>query len=402
MKKIKFTLKWRFTLLTVVIMTIASAILVTAINYDINRKMPQLAGFIIAETGIAMHINDFESNNGLAKEVEQYGYIYENEYFNQILPVEVDSAIGETVSNIYTTSVTAFIIIIILGAVTTYFIVDRALKPVVRLNENIKDINENNLTANLEVKGSNDEIKELTISFNKMLAKLDNAFESQKRFNSSIAHELKTPLAVVKTNIDVLNSSHNKSIEEYEETLNVVEKSILKMNTMIETLLDIVRQENAPLNESVNVSNLLEDVVDDLSVIARKNDISIDAEIDEIENEISGNEILLYRAFYNVVENSIKYNKVNGKVKILCIQENGSIKVVISDTGKGIEDEKLEKIFEAFYRGEGINISSQNGLGLGLALAKSAILMHGGTIEVKSTINEGSEFIIKLPIDILV
>ena len=72
-----------------------------------------------------------------------------------------------------------------------------------KLNENIKDINENNLTANLEVKGANDEIKELIISFNKMLAKLDNAFDSQKRFNSSVAHELKIPLAVIKTNIDV-------------------------------------------------------------------------------------------------------------------------------------------------------------------------------------------------------
>ncbi|MEN8077818.1 HAMP domain-containing sensor histidine kinase [Clostridioides difficile] len=402
MKKIKFTLKWKFTILTVIIMTIASGVLVTAINYDVNRRIPELTSIIIAETEVNPIANGDRINNfGLAENIEPYSYIYEYGDINPTYPDAIQGAVGITVSNIYTTSIIAFIIIIILGAFTTYFIVNRALKPVVRLNNNIKEINENNLTANLDVKGANDEIKELTISFNKMLAKLDNAFESQKRFNSSIAHELKTPLAVVKTNIDVLNSSHNKSIEEYEEILNVVEKSILKMNSMIETLLEIVRQENAPLNESVNVSNILDDAVEDLSVIADKNNISIDSEINEIEHEILGNEILLYRAFYNMIENSIKYNKVNGKVKVLCKKEKDNIEVVISDSGKGIEEEKLGKIFEPFYRCEGVNISSQNGVGLGLALTKSAIMIHGGTIEVKSNINEGSEFIIKLPLCIL-
>lgn len=402
MKNIKFTLKWKFTLLTVIIMTIASGILVATINYDINKRIPKLTDIIISEVEFNAPIKNYEDGSDvLIEKINPNRSKYSNEYLDPILPTGIESVVGKTVSNIYITSIIAFIIIIILGAFTTYFIVGRALKPVVKLNENIKDINENNLTTNLEVNGANDEIKELTISFNKMIAKLDNAFASQKRFNSSIAHELKTPLAVIKTNIDVLNSNNNKSIEEYEETLNIVEKSILKMNSMIEILLDIVRQENTPLNERVSVSNIIEDVVDDLSVIAKKNNISIDAEIDEIENEILGNEILLYRTFYNVVENAIKYNKENGKVKILCGKEYDSIKVTISDTGKGIEHEKLEKIFEAFYRCEGINISSQNGLGLGLALAKSAILIHGGTIEVNSTINEGSEFIMKLPIAIM-
>lgn len=398
MKKVNFTLKWRFTLLTVVIMTIASGILVTAINYDINTRIPELANIIIAET----EINPIPVENGvdnivIGESSESYDFIYENGEAKPIYPDVIQGVVGTTVSNIYTTSIIAFIVIILLGAFTTYFIVDRALKPVVRLNENIKDINENNLTYNLEVKGANDEIKDLTISFNRMLAKLDNAFTSQKRFNSSIAHELKTPLAVVKTNIDVLNSSSSEDIQEYKETLGVVEKSILKMNSMIETLLDMVRQENAPLNERVNVGNVLEDVVEDLSVIADEKQVDLTAEIHIEESEILGNEILIYRAFYNIVENAVKYNKVSGKVKIWCGEEGDNIKVIISDTGKGIPLEKVDKIFEPFYRGEGVNLNSQNGVGLGLALTKSAILMHGGTIDVTSTIEEGSEFIINLP-----
>lgn len=213
-----------------------------------------------------------------------------------------------------------------------------------------------------------------------------------------MAHELKTPLAVIKTNIDVLNNSNNKSIEEYENTLEILEKSIIRMNNIIEALLDMIRVENAPLNEILSIDSIIEDVAEDLSLVANKNNISIEYETSGIKSKVMGNEILLYRAFYNLVENAIKYNNINGTIKILCNEEKNNIKVIISDTGKGIEKENLEKIFEPFYRCEGVNIYSKSGVGLGLALSKSAILMHGGTIDVKSNVDEGSEFTIKLPI----
>lgn len=233
-----------------------------------------------------------------------------------------------------------------------------------------------------------------------MIAKLDNAFESQKRFNASVAHELKTPLAVIKTNIDVLKSCDDKSIEEYEDTLDIVEKSILRMNTMIEALLDIIRQENAPLNESIIINEIIEDVVDDLTIIAKKSDISIYVEIDEIKSKIIGNEILLYRALYNIVENSVKYNMANGSIKILAKEEKDTIKIIIIDTGIGIDKKKIDKIFEPFYRCEDINTLSISGIGLGLSLTKSVINMHGGEIKVESEINKGTKFIIILPINI--
>lgn len=387
MNKIRLSLKWKFTLLTVIIMILTSAILVTTINYDINRTMPTLKESIMYEIQYSTPMNIYTEEYITGDGIEGTAEI-----------IAIDSAIGQTVSNIYTTSMIAFFVIIILGGIATYFIMNKILKPVTKLSENIKKINEDNLTCNLNVEGANDEIKELTISFNKMLAKLDNAFASQKRFNSSIAHELKTPLAVIKTNIDVLNSSDEKRIEEYEDTLAVVEKSILRMNTMIETLLDMIRQENAPLNEVVSVESLIEDVTEDLSLFADKKNISIDVKTVGIKNKVKGNEILLYRAFYNIVENAIKYNNVNGEIKIVCSEGKNIIKISVVDTGIGIAEEKIQKIFEPFYRCEGINISSKNGVGLGLALTKSAISMHGGEIEVISKLNKGSEFIIKLPI----
>jgi len=375
---IKIKLKWKLTLFTVLIMTITSGILVFSINYDVRHTVPQLKGIINSNTeDIKIDLN--------------------GDFKDEIDKISIESAIEETTSRIYWFSIIAFILVVTIGGMCTYFVVNNALIPIVELNKNIKKINEDNLNSNLSIKGANDEIKELTISFNKMIAKLENAFASQKRFNSSVAHELKTPLAVIKTNIDVLKSSNCKSLEEYDKTLAVVEKSILKMNLIIETLLDIIRQENAPLNEIVSIDEILGDIVDDLSIIANKKNIKLKLNSYNIKNKIKGNEIMLYRAFYNVIENSIKYNKINGSIDILCYQDLNTIEVKVIDTGSGIKEEDYDEIFKPFYRCEGINSYSKNGIGLGLSLTQSVIKLHGGEINVKSKLNEGTEFTFILP-----
>lgn len=378
MNNIKIKLKWKLTLFTVLIMTITSGILLFSINYDVMHTVPQLKGIINSNTeDIKIDLN--------------------GDFKDEIDKISIESAIEETTSRIYWFSIIAFILVVTIGGMCTYFVVNNALIPIVELNKNIKKINEDNLNSNLSIKGANDEIKELTISFNKMIAKLENAFASQKRFNSSVAHELKTPLAVIKTNIDVLKSSNCKSLEEYDKTLAVVEKSILKMNLIIETLLDIIRQENAPLNEIVSIDEILEDIVDDLSIIANKKNIKLKLNSYNIKNKIKGNEIMLYRAFYNVIENSIKYNKINGSIDILCYQDLNTIEVKVIDTGSGIKEEDYDEIFKPFYRCEGINSYSKNGIGLGLSLTQSVIKLHGGEINVKSKLNEGTEFTFILP-----
>ena len=378
MNNIKIKLKWKLTLFTVLIMTITSGILVFSINYDVRHTVPQLKGIINSNTeDIKIDLN--------------------GDFKDEIDKISIESAIEETTSRIYWLSIIAFILVVTIGGMCTYFVVNNALIPIVELNKNIKKINEDNLNSNLSIKGANDEIKELTISFNKMIAKLENAFASQKRFNSSVAHELKTTLAVIKTNIDVLKSSNCKSLEEYDKTLAVVEKSILKMNLIIETLLDIIRQENAPLNEIVSIDEILEDIVDDLSIIANKKNIKLKLNSYNIKNKIKGNEIMLYRAFYNVIENSIKYNKINGSIDILCYQDLNTIEVKVIDTGSGIKEEDYDEIFKPFYRCEGINSYSKNGVGLGLSLTQSVIKLHGGEIKVKSKLNEGTEFTFILP-----
>ncbi|WP_294395451.1 HAMP domain-containing sensor histidine kinase [uncultured Clostridium sp.] len=388
MSKIKLTLKWRLTLFAMMIVAAASAILVFTINYDIKHTMPKLKNTIIS-AGDPSYIdgNQIYIEDGIFDEIDGDG--------NMIIAM----AIEEATLKIYWFSIMIFALVLVAAGACIYFMVDRALIPVVELNKNIKKINEDNLTSNLNVEGPDDEIKDLTLSFNKMIGKLENAFMSQKRFNSSVAHELKTPLAAIKTNIDVLKSSSTKTIEDYEMTMKIVDKSILRMNSIIETLLDMIRQENAPLNDTINIEQILEDIADDLSVIAHKKNVEVNLSVDDNISEIMGNEILLYRAFYNIVENGIKYNKDNGSIKISCSSEGSCIKVKIEDTGKGIKLSDYEEIFKPFYRCDEFNIKSENGLGLGLALTQSAIKLHGGEIKVKSELDKGTEFTVIIPVN---
>ena len=140
----------------------------------------------------------------------------------------------------------------------------------------------------------------------------------------------------------------------------------------------------------------------DIAVLISKNSKNISIEYLKlnsynIKNKIKGNEIMLYRAFYNVIENSIKYNKINGSIDILCYQDLNTIEVKVIDTGSGIKEEDYDEIFKPFYRCEGINSYSKNGIGLGLSLTQSVIKLHGGEINVKSKLNEGTEFTFILP-----
>jgi len=284
---------------------------------------------------------------------------------------------------------------ITVGGVSAYVISGKALSPIRKLNENIRKAGNEVDSTNLSVEGPRDEVLELTVSFNAMLAKLNNSVLSQKRFNASVAHELKTPLAIIKANIDVLNDQDEKSIDDYQNTLKIVELSVRKMNALVDTLLDTIQQESATLDDSVKIDEVLNDVADDLTLLAKAKKITLKCETNPV-TPIMGNTVLLYRAFYNIIENAIKYNKEGGEVEIRCEEKKAMITIRMKDTGKGISKKDQAKIFEPFYRVNGKN--SEEGFGLGLSLAKSVVDISGGTIIVYSVPEVGSEFVIQLPV----
>lgn len=383
MIKFRNSLRFRITLLTITIMTVASIFLVALINGYINTIMPQVSVSIIqdVQTGEIGSIQQGEA------QVTGADFVTSSQ--------SVTKTVNNAVTNIYIQSYVFLALIIIICGIATYFILNHALKPVSELNRNIKEINANNLLSNLNLKGPNDEIKELKMSFNQMIARLNNAFNSQKRFNSHVAHELKTPLAVIKTNIEVLNEQNEKSKQDYERLIDLATKSVNKMNNIIETLLDMVRNENSKLDEDVDVNEIIEDVVTDLQTIAGRKNVNIANQLRSTKN-IQSNHILFYRAIYNIVENAIKYNIQDGNIYIETSDENSSIIIKIKDTGKGIPNDVIDNIFEPFFRVD--NIENKSSLGLGLALVKSTIELHNGTIIVTSKLGEGTDFLISLPV----
>ena len=285
------------------------------------------------------------------------------------------------------------LLVAVLGGLGAYISSGRTLKPFRFLSEQVKLANGEDGDP-IILQGPTREVRDLTQSFNTMLAKLENAATTQKRFNAAVAHELKTPLAVIKTHIDVLNDQELKSVDDYRQTMSVIESSIRKMNALIDALLDSIQVESAGLDDQVAMDMVLSDVMEDLSLYAAKHTVTLSGEINAVD-KITGNEVLVYRAIYNIVENAVKYNHAGGQVDLRLDQEKDHIIIHIRDTGIGIAKENAELIFEPFYR-----VKSQGkteGFGLGLAMAKSFLKMHGATIEILSEPGQGSEFILKFP-----
>lgn len=392
---IPMTLKVKFTLLTVLMMIVTGAVLVATINYDIKRTLSKVPDGMVIEDISDIYELQGESQPSIEFDASQTR-LPDSFIIDEVYDGALQSALNGAATTIYTTSILAFIIITFLGGLSAYFIFRHALRPLEQLNAVIKEMNESNLNYSLDTSGPKNEITDLSISFNKMLAKLDHAFSSQKRFNSSIAHELKTPLAIIRTNIDVLENS-KASTQDYQATFSVVKKSITKMDQMVESLLDLVRQENDPLNEWVSLNEVIYDAIQDLKPLAKQKQIVIEDSCEQLISSIKGNSILLYRAFYNLIENGIKYNHDKGSIIIEGKEDKEFIFIEVSDTGIGIDEANLTKIFEPFFRCKGINLSSTDGLGLGLSLVKSAIDLHGGMITVISEKEKGTQFSIRLP-----
>lgn len=285
-------------------------------------------------------------------------------------------------------------LIIVCGGVLTYYVSGKVLKPLDTLNSQIKNRNVHNLSETMDIPPTNDEIAELTQSFNEMTDKLNNAFLIQSRFSANAAHELRTPLAVLKTKVDVFKKKNAHSTEEYDALINVFEKQTHRLSELVFTLLDMTNMNAGYENETISLKDVLEDIVSELSHIADKKGVKLFLDCDD--SVVNGNTDLLYRAFYNIVENCIKFNINEGKVMISVKSDEKQISVTFKDTGIGIPEEEKKNIFEPFYRVDKSRSRELGGSGLGLSIVQSIINKHNGKITVTNNENGGTCFKITL------
>ena len=244
------------------------------------------------------------------------------------------------------------------------------------------------------------ETQEIVEAFNKLRQRLKVLDDSRQEFVSNVSHELKTPIASIKVLADSLNVQEDVPVEVYKDFMQDISAEIDRENEIITDLLNLVRMEKGASGlriENRNINELLEQIVKRLGPLSRKNEVdlileshrTVNADIDEVK---------FTQAITNIIENGIKYNKHPGWVKIVLDADHQYMTVDIADSGVGIPESEQGHIYERFYRGDKSHSKEISGTGLGLSLTRKSILLHRGSIEVKSVVGEGTDFVVKIPL----
>ena len=286
------------------------------------------------------------------------------------------------------------LIITLIGSSLMYFIVGYALRPLRRFTKQIEDIQAKNLQLSVLPQSKSAEIVRLTSAFNRLLKRLGDTFFAQRQFSASAAHELRTPLAVMRTRFEVFDKNKNPDILEYKETIDMARTQIERLSHVIDILLEMTELQSAEKSDNISLSELVEEVICDLVAVSEKKSVSL---IQETGNaEITGSDTLVYRAIYNLIENAIKYNKDGGTVSVSIEENDEFAKVIVSDTGPGIAKEDWDKIFEPFFRVDKSRSRSMGGAGLGLALVKEIAIQHDGDVKVIESSEKGTKIELSL------
>ena len=278
-----------------------------------------------------------------------------------------------------------------LGGVATYFISGHALKPIREFSEKIEEVQAQNLADSRIEENTVKELNQLSVSYNKMLERLSDAFEVQRQFTANAAHELRTPLALMQVQLDLYNSTrHSGNDADTLQTMRMVTEQNGRLSKMVKTLLDMSELQTVGRDEKIIVDALVDEVLADLEPLAQEKSIKLIGKCKAAT--MVGSDILIYRLVYNLVENAIKYNHLGGRVTVTAYQKEKQVYLSVADTGSGIPEELRERVFEPFFRVDKSRSRELGGVGLGLALVREIVRVHDGSITVKSNPSGGTIF----------
>lgn len=279
----------------------------------------------------------------------------------------------------------------LLGGVITFFISGHALKPLSEFSDKIEKVQAQNLAASRIEENKVKELNQLSISYNKMLERLSESFETQRQFTANAAHELRTPLAVMQVQLDLYNATEHPDNDECsQKTLKMVTEQNERLSKMVKTLLDMSELQTVARDEEIALDALVEEVLADLEPLAQKKDITLTGNCEALT--MTGSDILIYRLVYNLVENAIKYNHSDGNVTVTVTKKDQNIIFSVADTGNGIPEALKNRIFEPFFRIDKSRSRALGGVGLGLALVYEIVRVHNGNITVKDNPAGGTIF----------
>lgn len=313
--------------------------------------------------------------------------------------IQVAQSLGnmyDTLSGLLAAILLAAPLLVGFAGIGGYFLAARALNPIDQMTLTAQQISAEDLSARIDLPGTDDEVGRLAATFDHMIRRLDEAFQRERRFTADASHELRTPLAAMQAIINVIRAER-RSPEDYEQALDDLAEETDRLRTLTEDLLKLARSDtNETLEfEDIDLSLLLSDLVESLQPLAEQKVLTLTTDIPE-SFIITGDGDSLIRLFVNLLDNAIKYTSSGGIHVSIHRSMHSTVEASITDTGQGIPAEDLPYIFERFYRVE--RARGSRGSGLGLAIAAQIARAHGGKIDVSSKVGEGTTFTVLLPI----
>jgi signal transduction histidine kinase len=279
-----------------------------------------------------------------------------------------------------------------------WVVAGQVLAPIQRITEVARDIQATDLKRRIELQGPDDELKQLADTFDDMLARLDAAFEAQQRFVADASHELRNPLAVIRTNIDVALADDDASSEDLRQTATVVKRASDRMARLVDDLLLIARRQVPGLrSDLVDLTGVLAEEADEFAAPAKGKGVRLDLAA-EAGLVVTGDRDALKRAVANLLENAVRHSPRGSSVRLAAAREGKWAWIAVADQGPGIAPEYQEKVFDRFFRIDKARSRGEGGSGLGLSIVRQIARTHGGDVHLRSRLGEGATFVIWLPL----
>lgn len=378
----RLSLQWRITLLTALLIAGTCICLNLLLYHSGAVSIDSLNGFVFEYTpessedpdGLAIEISDSQMSEFISR------------FSDEAYDVKTDFGRKGWLITIAVTIVSAAI---------AYFVSGQALKPLRKLSQQAEKIDQDSIS---DIRLNEDTVKEfrqLSVSVNLMLDRLSESFAMQRQFSGNAAHELRTPLAIMQTKLELFAAEHKNMEGDTAELVRSQAEQLDRLSRLVHTLLEMSNLSSAPRSDRIELAPLVEEIITDLTPLASQNDITMEQDCDNVV--ITGSDALIYRLVFNLIENAVKYNRRGGSVSVSVHKENSDVVVRVSDTGCGIPEEYRESIFQPFFRVDKSRSRQMGGVGLGLALVHEIAVLHGGSVRAEPGNKSGTVFIVTLP-----
>ena len=287
-------------------------------------------------------------------------------------------------------------VVTILSAAIAYFVSGRALKPLQQLAQQAQRVDQDSIATVRLDEDTVQEFGQLSRSVNRMLDGLAQSFELQRQFAGNAAHELRTPLAILQTKLELFAEEHPAMDAETAGLIRSLREQLDRLTALVRTLLEMSNLQSVSRTDQIALAPLVEEILTDLTPLAQKNNISLQQDCAELG--MVGSDALIYRLIFNLTENAVKYNRPGGSVRVSVTQETEKLLIRVSDTGRGIPEEYQRSIFQPFFRVDKSRSREYGGVGLGLSLVWEIADLHGGSVWVEESSDKGTTIAVELPI----